>query len=242
MEIYPAIDLLGGRCVRLYQGDYAKETVYGDDPVAQALAFQAAGADWLHVVDLDAARTGDPVNRDVIRSVAGAVDMAVQAGGGVRSVADAAELFRGGVARVVVGTAALEQPELVAVLAENHAVAVGLDARHGEVAAHGWTAGTGRTVADVALEFERVGVEAFVVTDIGRDGTMAGSDVDGLAALLETVDVDVIASGGVGSLADLQALATLERGERRLQGAIVGRALYEGSFTLVEALEVAARC
>ncbi len=242
MDLYPAIDLRGGRCVRLYQGQYDRETVYGDDPVAQALAFQAAGARWLHVVDLDAARSGDPVNRDVVCRIAQAVDVSVQTGGGVRSEDDAAALFAGGVARVVLGTAALEQADLVARLAETRSVAVGLDARQGEVAAHGWTTGSGRSVLDVAAQFAGVGVEAIVVTDIGRDGTMTGPDVDGLAAVLGAVEVDVIASGGVGTVDDLVSLAGVERNGRRLHGAIVGRALYEGSFTAAEAVRALASC
>lgn len=242
MQLYPAIDLRGGRCVRLFQGDYDRETVYGDDPVTQALAFQAAGAGWIHVVDLDAARSGDPVNREVICRIAGAVDVAVQAGGGVRSEGDAAALFAGGVARVVVGTAALERPDLVARIAETRSVAVGLDARDGDLASHGWTTGTGRSVLEVAAQFAEAGVDAIVVTDIGRDGTLAGPDVEGLAAVLAAVEVDVIASGGVATIDDLLGLARVERDGRRLEGAIVGRALYEGSFTAVEAVEALASC
>ncbi len=242
MQLYPAIDLRGGRCVRLYQGDFDRETVYGDDPISQALAFQSAGVGWLHVVDLDAARTGEPVNRDLVCRMARAVDIAVQTGGGVRSEEDAEALLSGGVARVVLGTAALERPELVARLAETGSVAVGIDARDGEVAGHGWTTGSGRSVLEVASQFAEVGVEALIVTDIGRDGTLAGPDVDGLAAVLGAVDVDVIASGGIGSLDDLRSLAAVERDGRRLEGAIAGRALYEGAFSAAEAVEVLASC
>ncbi len=236
MDLYPAIDLRGGRCVRLYQGDYAQETVYADDPVAQARAFADGGAPWIHVVDLDGARSGEPTHTDVIGAIAAAVDVPVQTGGGIRDEATAERLFAGGVARVVLGTIALEQPELVARLAARHPVAVGLDARAGDVAVRGWEEASGRSVLDVAREFEAAGIAALIVTDIGRDGTLEGPDVDGLGAVLAATGVDVIASGGVGTLADLERLLALEADGRRLSGAIVGRALYEGAFTLDAAL------
>ena len=236
MDLYPAIDLRDGRCVRLYQGDYDQETVYHDDPVEQAAAFADAGARWIHVVDLDAARTGHPVNRSVIADIAGAVDVPVQTGGGIRDVASAQVLFEAGVARVVLGTAALEQPALVARLAAEMPVAVGLDARGREVAVRGWEKGSGRDLLDVAREFADAGVEALIVTEIGRDGTLAGPDLAGLSEVLDATALPVIASGGVGKLTDLTALADLSSGGRHLAGAIVGRALYEGTFTLAEAL------
>ena len=236
MRLFPAIDLRDGRAVRLYQGDYGRETVYNDDPVAQALAFEAEGAEWIHVVDLDAARTGDPKNREVIAAISSAVSVPVQTGGGVRSEHDADELFAAGVARVVLGTAALEQPELVRTLARRVPVAVGLDARGREVAVRGWEQGSGRDLLDVAREFADAGVEALVVTEIGRDGTLGGPDLDGLGEVLEATELPVIASGGVGSLDDLRALAALRTSGRRLMGAIVGRALYEGSFSVRDAL------
>ena len=237
MDLYPAIDLRGGRCVRLYQGDYGRETVYGDDPVAQARGFADAGSPWIHVVDLDAARTGEPVNRPHVAAIAAAVGVPVQTGGGVRDEAAADALLEAGVARVVLGTAALEDPDLVRRLAGRAPVAVGLDARGRDVAVRGWEQGSGRDVLDVARSFEDAGVAALVVTEIGRDGTLGGPDLEGLAAVLDAVGTEVIASGGVGSLDDLRALAALEVGGRRLSGAIVGRALYEGSFTITEALE-----
>jgi phosphoribosylformimino-5-aminoimidazole carboxamide ribotide isomerase len=239
VDLFPAIDLRDGRCVRLYQGDYARETVYGDDPVAQAWAFAAAGAPWIHVVDLDAARTGTPVNRAAIAAIAAAVDVPVQTGGGVRDDAAAEALFEAGVHRVVIGTAALEQPDLVRRIARRHPVAVGLDARGREVAVRGWEQGSGRDLLEVAREFADAGVEALVVTEIGRDGTLEGPDVEGLAEVLEASPLPVVASGGVGSLDDLRALAALRVGERSLAGAIVGRALYEGAFDLADALAAA---
>jgi phosphoribosylformimino-5-aminoimidazole carboxamide ribotide isomerase len=239
MDLYPAIDLRGGRCVRLYQGDYGRETVYGDDPVAQAQAFADAGAPWIHVVDLDAARSGEPVNRPVVAAIAAAVDVPVQTGGGVRNEAAAEALVDAGVARVVLGTAALEDPDLVRRLAARFPVAVGLDARGDDVAVRGWEQGSGRDVLDVARSFEDAGVAALVVTEIGRDGTLEGPDLDGLARVLDATAIDVIASGGVGSLDDLRALAGLRVGDRVLGGAIVGRALYEGAFGLTDALAAA---
>ena len=240
MDLYPAIDLRDGRCVRLHQGDYAQETVYGDDPVAQAVAFADAGAGWIHVVDLDAARSGVPENRAVVAAIAEAVDVPVQTGGGVRSIEAAESLLASGVERVVVGTAALTDPDLVRTLARDHRVAVGLDSRAGEVATEGWLVGSGRGVLDVARSFADVGVDAFVVTDIARDGTLEGPDLVGLADVLGATPVEVIASGGVGHMDDLVALAAVEVAGRRLSGAIVGKAIYEGHVDVGAAVELLA--
>jgi len=238
MDLFPAIDLRDGRCVRLYQGDYARETVYPDDPVAQAQAFAADGARWIHVVDLDAARTGEPRNRDVVAAIAAAVDVPVQAGGGVRDDGAADDLLSLGVARVVVGTAALERPDWVRDLASRHPgrIAVGLDARGHDVAVRGWVDGSGRDVVEVARRFDGAGVAALVVTEIGRDGTLAGPAFDQLADVLGATSLDVVASGGVGTLADLRSLSALEVDGRRLAGVIVGRALYEGAFRIGDAV------
>jgi phosphoribosylformimino-5-aminoimidazole carboxamide ribotide isomerase len=236
MDLYPAIDLRGGQVVRLYQGDYDQETVYQADPAEQARVFQEGGAAWIHVVDLDAARSGTATNREIVASICDAVDVPVQSGGGVRSAAAAEALVAVGVTRVVVGTAAIERPELVAELAARFRVAVGLDARAGNLAAHGWETDTGADMVTVARQLAGAGVDAFVVTEIGRDGTLEGPDLEGLASILGAVEVGVIASGGVGTVADLIALAGLERSGRRLGGAIVGRALYEGTVELTEAV------
>ena len=236
MDLYPAIDLRGGRCVRLHQGDYGRETVYGDDPVAQALAFAEAGAGWIHVVDLDAARSGVAENRDVVAAIARAVDVPVQTGGGVRSIEAAHALFAAGVERVVIGTAALKDPDLVRALAVDHRVAVGLDAKSGEVATDGWLVGSGRSVLDVARSFADAGVDAFVVTDISRDGTLEGPDLVGLTEVLGATPVDVIASGGVGRMSDLDALAAIEVDGRRLAGVIAGKAIYEGHVDVAAAV------
>ncbi|MCB0995497.1 MAG: 1-(5-phosphoribosyl)-5-[(5-phosphoribosylamino)methylideneamino]imidazole-4-carboxamide isomerase [Acidimicrobiales bacterium] len=239
LELYPAIDLRDGRCVRLYQGDYDRETVYGEDPVAQAAAFVAEGARWLHVVDLDAARSGSPVNRDVVAAVARSVDIPVQTGGGVRSLAAAGALVDAGVTRVVVGTAAVERPELVSELVgEGIRVAVGLDVRGRDVAVHGWEQASGTDVREAVRRFEDVGADAVIVTQISQDGTLAGPDLDGLGELLGLTTLPLIASGGVGDLEHVRSLAALDVGGRRLAGAIVGRALYEGTLALADAVRV----
>ena len=235
--LFPAIDILGGRCVRLLQGDYGQETVYGNDPAAQARAFQDAGATWVHIVDLDAARTGDPVNRQVVAEVAATLDVPVQAGGGVRTLDDARTLFDAGVSRVVMGTAAIEDPELVDQVADLGRVAVGLDIRGEEVAVRGWTEGTGLLLTDAFERFSNRGTDAFVITQIERDGTLQGPDLEGLAAALATTGVDVVASGGVGRPSDLKDLADLAVAGRRLAGIILGRALYEGTVDLAAAIQ-----
>jgi phosphoribosylformimino-5-aminoimidazole carboxamide ribotide isomerase len=211
--------------------------VYGNDPAAQARAFQDAGATWVHVVDLDAARTGDPVNRPVVAEVAATLDVPVQAGGGVRTLDDARTLFDAGVSRVVMGTAAIEDPELVDQVADLGRVAVGLDIRGEEVAVRGWTEGTGLLLTDAFERFSNRGTDAFVITQIERDGTLQGPDLEGLAAALATTGVDVVASGGVGRPSDLKDLADLAVAGRRLAGIILGRALYEGTVDLAAAIQ-----
>ena len=243
MDVFAAIDVRDGRCVRLHQGDYGRETVYDVDPVAVARRYQAAGARWIHVVDLDAARTGVAANRDVVAAIAEAVApaTAVQAGGGARDVAAAEALFAVGVERVVLGTAAMEQPGLVRELAARHPVAVGLDLRDGEVMVRGWTARSGVLIGEALSSFEHAGIAAVVITDTGRDATLGGPDLVGLAGVLRATSVPVIGSGGVASLDDLTALGALETDGRRLAGVIIGSALYEHRFTLEAALAVCDR-
>ncbi len=238
MRLYPAIDLRAGRCVRLYQGDFARETVYGDDPSAQAEAFAQAGTQWIHVVDLDAARTGEPVNRPVIAGIAAATDARIQTGGGVRDDSAADALLGAGVARVVIGTAALERPEWSRQLADRYPgqVALGLDVRGDEVAIRGWVRGAGRSLSEVARELDDAGFAALIVTQIDCDGAGVGPDVGTYERLLGEVETDVIASGGVGTLDHLRTLSTLAVDGRRLEGVIVGRALYDGAFTVEQAL------
>jgi len=225
------------------QGDYARETVYRGDPVAVAREFAAAGAPWLHVVDLDAARTGRPANRDVVAAIVDAVRVPVQSSGGVRDDFSAEALLELGVARVVVGTAAVEDPSLVRRLARRHPgeVAVGLDARHGQLALRGWTEQSGRSVVDALALFKDAGVAAVVVTERGRDGMLSGPDLDALGRVLEATELDVIAAGGVSSVDDLRALSRLERGGRELAGVIVGKALYEGRLSVEEAVAACAQ-
>ena len=231
-DLYPAIDLRAGRVVRLTKGDYAAETVYGDDPVAVALSFADAGAPWVHVVDLDAARSGDPVNREVVARIAGALRgrASLQTGGGVRTVDDVVALAQAGVSRVVMGSAAVADPPLVAVAAAVLPVAVGLDHRDGELAVHGWTKGSGVALADALSMFPAA--SAFVITDIARDGMLTGPDVAGLTEAVAATTVPVIASGGVASLDDIVALAAIAG----LGGIITGKAIYEGRFTVTAAL------
>lgn len=242
-RLYPAIDLRGGRCVRLYQGEYGRETIYDDDPVARARLFADAGASWIHVVDLDAARSGEPVNRPAVAAIAGSVAVPVQTGGGIRTVEAAEQLIAAGVARVVVGTAALESPDLVPSLAPRFPVAVGLDVRGRAVAVRGWEEAAGLDLLAAVRRFAGLPVAAFIVTQIAVDGTMSGPDLDLYAELLAHTDVPVVASGGVGSLADIGALRDLRDlggHGRSLEGVIVGRALYDGAFSLADALAVAA--
>jgi phosphoribosylformimino-5-aminoimidazole carboxamide ribotide isomerase len=241
LTLYPAIDVRAGRAVRLTRGDFDRETVYADDPVAVARSFAAAGATWIHVVDLDAARTGEPANLAVVEAIASVVPCLVQAGGGVRSLEAAGALLLAGADRVVVGTAAVEQPSLVEQLCVAHPgrVAVGLDARGRDVATRGWATATGEDLLEAAAAFESVGVAALVVTEISRDGTMSGPDLEQLAHVLAATTTPVIASGGVGTTADVAALAALATDGRALAGAVIGRALYEGRFTLREALAAA---
>jgi phosphoribosylformimino-5-aminoimidazole carboxamide ribotide isomerase len=234
MDLYPAIDLRAGRVVRLTQGDFDRETSYRVDPVEVAREYEAAGVPWIHVVDLDAARgTGD--NRDAIAAIAGAVATPLQCGGGVRDEAAADALLDLGVRRVVVGTAAVERPELVAALGARHPgrVALGLDHRDGEVRVRGWAEGSGCRLLDLVAGAATAHAAALVVTDIGRDGMLVGPDVEGLTAVIRATVLPVIASGGIGSLADLDALAAIG-----VAGVIVGRALYEGAFTVEEAVAV----
>jgi phosphoribosylformimino-5-aminoimidazole carboxamide ribotide isomerase len=245
VELFPAIDLRAGKCVRLVEGDFDQETVYGDDPVAVGKAFASAGARWIHVVDLDAARTGDPVNRSVIAEISATVGprVSIQTGGGVRKRDDVEQLVRAGVARVVIGTAALETPGFLRSMCSEFPgrVAAGVDHRDGEMRLRGWVERAGVKVADAVESFADAGVAAVVVTDILRDGKLAGPDIAGLSDLLGRFDVPLIASGGVSGLADIETLAELRSSEGRgLAGVIVGKAIYEGRVDVGKALELLA--
>lgn len=231
MDFYPAIDIRGGRVVRLEQGDFARERDYGTDPLDVARRFATDGATWIHIVDLDAAK-GDGNNRSVVQRIASdlASTVRIQTGGGVRSVEDAQQLADAGVSRVVMGSAAVRDPQLVDVVARVVNVAVGLDHRHGEVAIDGWLRGSALTLSVAVTQYPTA--SAFVITDISRDGMLAGPDVDGLREICTLTSTPVIASGGVAELGDLRQL----REVRGLSGVIVGKAIYEGRFGVRDAV------
>lgn len=239
LTIFPAIDLKGGQVVRLAEGDMARATVYGDDPAAQARVFAAAGADHLHVVDLDGAFAGDSVNGAAVAEVLCAFPGKVQLGGGIRTRAKIEAWLDMGVARVVIGTAALEQPELVIEAARAHPgrIVVAVDARDGMVATHGWADVSNVAVADLARQFEDVGVAALLFTDVGRDGLLKGCNVEATVALARAVAIPVIASGGVSGIEDVRALS--EHVIEGVEGVITGRALYDGRLDLAQAIRVA---
>ncbi|MEB3184103.1 MAG: 1-(5-phosphoribosyl)-5-[(5-phosphoribosylamino)methylideneamino]imidazole-4-carboxamide isomerase [Cyanobacteriota bacterium] len=237
MQIIPAIDLLEGNCVRLHQGDYDQVTRFSDDPVAQALEWQRQGAERLHLVDLDGARSGEPVNDAAVRAITAALAIPVQLGGGVRSLDRAEELLACGLDRVILGTVAIEQPELVRRLAERHPgrVVVGIDARGGKVATRGWIEESSVEATALAESFAGSGIAAIISTDIATDGTLAGPNLEALRAMAAASPVPVIASGGIGTLEHILSLLPLQ--ELGVEGVIVGRALYDGRVSLAEALQ-----
>ncbi|MDO5529265.1 MAG: 1-(5-phosphoribosyl)-5-[(5-phosphoribosylamino)methylideneamino]imidazole-4-carboxamide isomerase [Paracoccus sp. (in: a-proteobacteria)] len=235
MILYPAIDLKDGNCVRLLRGDMEAATVFGADPAAQAKAFEDAGAEWLHLVDLNGAFAGKPVNGDAVRAILGAISIPAQLGGGVRDMATIEQWLSRGLARVILGTVAVENPALVREAAAAHPgrIAVGIDARGGRVATRGWAEETETNASELARRFEDAGVAAIIYTDIDRDGAMEGPNIAATEALARAVSIPVIASGGVSSLDDLLAL----KQGGAVAGAISGRALYEGAIDLAEALK-----
>jgi len=237
MLILPAIDLRGGRCVRLEQGDYARETVFDEDPVALARRFEEAGARWLHVVDLDGARQGEPQNLDAVGRLVRAGGMQVELGGGIRTTETAGRALDLGLARVIVGTRAVREPQWLAEVARAWPgrVALGLDARGGEVAVEGWQQAAGRAVADVLADAEDLPLAAIIYTDIAKDGMMAGPAAEAAADLARRTPLPVIASGGVTTAEDVERLAATGV----IHGAVIGRALYEGTLTLAAALAAA---
>ena len=234
MILYPAIDLKDGRAVRLVRGEMDQATVFNDDPAAQALEFVTAGCAWLHLVDLNGAFAGEPVNAAPVEAILKATDVPAQLGGGIRDMATIERWLDKGLARVILGTVAVENPDLVreAARAFPNQVAVGIDARNGRVATKGWAEETDVMVTDLATSFEDAGVAAIIYTDINRDGAMQGPNVEATADLARAVSIPVIASGGVSSLADLIAL----RDTGVISGAISGRALYDGAIDLADAL------
>ena len=236
MILYPAIDLKDGQCVRLLRGDMDAATVFGEDPAAQARAFAEAGCRWLHLVDLNGAFEGHPVNAAAVEAILAAVEVPVQLGGGIRDRATIDRWLDRGIARVILGTVAVRDPDLVraAAAACPGRIAVGIDARGGRVAVQGWAEETETEAVDLARRFEDAGVAAIIYTDIDRDGAMGGPNVPATEALARAVSIPVIASGGVSSIEDLRALKALDI----LDGAISGRALYEGRIDLAEAVRL----
>ena len=236
MEVIPAIDLLGGKCVRLYQGDYNQASVFNDNPVEVAREFCAEGATRLHVVDLDGAKEGKSVNLPVIEAIAKAIDIPVQVGGGLRDRTGVFNLLNTGVKRAILGTVAVEKPDLVTQLCDEfpQQIVVGIDARDGKVATRGWLETSEVLATDLARRMAQQGAAAIIYTDIHRDGTLAGPNMDALRELAESIDIPVIASGGVSSLTDLLSLSSLEL--IGVTGAIVGKAIYTGDVSLKEAV------
>ena len=229
LTLYPAIDLKDGQCVRLRRGEMADATVYSSDPGAQARTWQESGFSWLHVVDLNGAFAGRPVNADAVRSILANVSIPVQLGGGIRDIPGIAAWLEAGITRVILGSAAAKNPALVleaCALFPGH-IAVGIDARDGFVATEGWAETSSMPSAELGLLFEDAGVSAIIYTDIGRDGMLTGLNLEQTVDLANCLTTPVIASGGVGSLADLTALKQVAAGTR-IEGVIVGRALYDG--------------
>lgn len=233
--LYPAIDIRGGKCVRLIQGDYNQETVYNDSPLEAALAWAEQGGKWIHLVDLDGAKAGEPVNHQLIGDIARSVKAPVQTGGGLRTVENVERLLELGVSRVIIGTAAIEdRPFVEEVLRRfGEQVAIGIDARNGYVATRGWLETSEVKAEDLAVQLAELGAKTFIFTDISRDGMMQGPNVEAIVRLAQVSGQSVIASGGVSRYEDLEALAA--HADKGVAGAIIGKALYTGSIELAEA-------
>ncbi|HKT53761.1 MAG TPA: 1-(5-phosphoribosyl)-5-[(5-phosphoribosylamino)methylideneamino]imidazole-4-carboxamide isomerase [Caulobacteraceae bacterium] len=242
MILYPAIDLKGGECVRLLQGDMDRATVFNASPADQADQFARAGFDWLHVVDLDGAVEGAARNADAVSAILNAISLPVQLGGGIRDMAAIERWIEAGVSRVILGTVAVRDPELVKAAAVEwpEQVAVSVDVLKGKVAVQGWTESTDLDAVSVARRFEDVGVSALIVTDIERDGALQGFNVETFGVMADAVGIPVIAAGGLASVADIERLKA--RAGVPIAGAVLGRALYAGAIRPAEALEAAARC
>ena len=238
MILFPAIDLKDGKCVRLLRGDMARATVFNDSPAAQAKAFANAGCEWLHLVDLNGAVEGHPVNRAAVVEILQAIEVPAQLGGGIRTIENIARWFESGVKRVILGTVAVKEPGLVKAACKQWPgqIAVGIDARDGIVAVDGWTRQSTVRALDLALRFEDAGVSAIIYTDIDRDGVLTGLNLPATAALAQAIAIPVIASGGLAGIADIEALMQPEY--CMIAGAIAGRALYDGRLDAKEALSL----
>lgn len=234
--IYPAIDIRAGKCVRLFQGDYAQETVYADSPLDMAKRWVEQGAAWVHLVDLDGAKEGQPANAGLIKEIAGSIPVPVQVGGGIRTEAQIADYLEAGVARVIIGTAAIEDESFTSSVLKQYGekIAIGLDCRNGMVATRGWQTTTDVKATELAKRLVAYGAQTFIYTDIARDGTLTGPNVQEISDLALATGKSVIASGGVSSLDDLLELSA--HAANGVSGAIVGKALYTEAFTLQEAL------
>ncbi|MBC2001271.1 1-(5-phosphoribosyl)-5-[(5-phosphoribosylamino)methylideneamino]imidazole-4-carboxamide isomerase [Listeria marthii] len=235
MQIFPAIDLKNGQCVRLFQGDFSKTTVVNEDPIAQAKAFATDGATYLHIVDLDGALEGRPVNLEIIQKMQTAAKIPVQVGGGIRSMAQVDYYLESGIDRVIIGSAALTDPDFLRAAVQKYGskIAAGIDAKNGFVATSGWLDVSQVSYLDLAKRMEDMHVETIIYTDISRDGTLTGPNLEQMAALQKHVSINLIASGGVSSRADLESLAELG-----LYGAIAGKALYNGNISMSDVTEV----
>jgi len=236
MILYPAIDLKDGKCVRLVRGDMEQATIFNDHPADQARQFVEQGFEWIHLVDLNGAFAGTPVNSEAVRAIVNAVNLPIQLGGGIRDMATAEMWIGNGIRRIILGTAAVRDPEFVreAASAFPGQVAIGLDAKNGKVALEGWGKASEFSTVEIAQRFENAGVSAIIFTDIGRDGALAGLNMDATIALAEAVSIPVIASGGLASMADIEDLLTARASS--LNGAITGRALYDGRIDVPTAL------
>ncbi len=233
MRIYPAIDIIGGQCVRLSQGDYRKKTTYAEDPLEVAKKWESLGGEFLHLVDLDGAKTGDMPNFDLIVSIANELKIPVEIGGGIRNMESVSRYLDHGVKRVILGTAAIRNPEFVKEAVEKYGdrIVIGIDAKDGMVAVSGWEEVSSVSAIDLAKQMEELGVRTIIYTDIATDGMLQGPNVVAMKEMTEAVSVDVVASGGVSSLEDLKALS-----ETGVEGAIVGKALYTGHMELPDAI------
>lgn len=240
MELLPAIDLKDGKCVRLKQGDMATQTVFGEHPATQAFEFAAQGAKWLHLVDLDGAFAGEPVNAGAVEEILRSVKIKTELGGGIRSLETVERWLSNGVSRVILGTVALRNPDFVVRACREfpHRIAVGIDAKNGFVAVEGWAETSDMRDVDLAKKFQNAGVEAIIYTDVSKDGLLKGPNLDATAALAKSVDIPVIVSGGVSSLDDIRACKSRSLSTPNLAGVIAGRALYDKRFTVAQALAV----
>jgi phosphoribosylformimino-5-aminoimidazole carboxamide ribotide isomerase len=236
MDILPAIDLIDGKCVRLVQGEYHKKITYKDDPVAQAREFHAAGAVWLHIVDLDGAKLGKPINADVVAAIAAQVPMQIELGGGIRNERDIVTMLEAGVTRLILGSSAIQQFEWFCEMARKYPnrLVLGLDARGSTVATEGWLQQGQQTVLDFARQAADLPLDAIIYTDISKDGMLAGPNIERTQQLVEAVGLPIVAAGGVTTVEDIKTLKAAG-----VAGAIIGRALYEGTITLTDALAAA---